>query len=139
MANEKRPPGRPSKYDPKYCEMLVEHMQDGASMTSFAAEINVARSTLNEWMGEFPAFSEAAMRGKAKCAAWWEKTARMNAVTGNGNATLVVFGLKNMAAEDWRDKQELDHRSSDGSMSPKGKSLDDFYSELHVPAKPQSS
>lgn len=28
----------------------------------------------------------------------------------------------------YEDKQSLDHQSSDGSMSPKGKSLDDFYS-----------
>ena len=33
------------------------------------------------------------------------------------------------------DKQVVDHISSDGSMSPKGKSLDDFYAE-DVPAKP---
>lgn len=110
--------GRPTKYEPKYCEMLVQHMAEGASMTSFAAEIDVARSTLNEWAAQFPEFSEAIKRGKAKCAAWWERIARTNAVTGNGNATLVVFGLKNMAAEDWRDKQEIDHRSGDFSMSP---------------------
>lgn len=34
------------------------------------------------------------------------------------NPTLVIFGLKNMAADDWRDKQEIDHQSSDGSMTP---------------------
>lgn len=28
------------------------------------------------------------------------------------------------------DKKELDHTSSDGSMTPKGKSLDDFYDEI---------
>lgn len=110
--------GRPTKYEPRYCEMLVQHMAEGASMTSFAAEIDVARSTLNEWAAQFPEFSEAVTRGKAKCAAWWERVARANAVTGNGNATLVVFGLKNMAQEDWRDKQEIDHSSADGSMSP---------------------
>jgi hypothetical protein len=33
------------------------------------------------------------------------------------------------------DKQVIDHTSSDQSMSPKGKSLDDFYSD--VPTQPQ--
>lgn len=31
---------------------------------------------------------------------------------------------------------KIDHTSSDGSMSPKGRKLDDFYSETDVPAKP---
>ena len=110
---------RPTKYEQRFCEEVVEHMKDGASLTSFAAEINVARSTINEWMDANPEFSEAVKRGKAKCAAWWEKQGRSGA-TGNKdiNPTLVIFGLKNMAAEDWREKQEIDHRSTDGSMSP---------------------
>lgn len=115
---EKRPVGRPTKYRPEYCDAVIEHMSDGASLTSFAAEIGVARSSINEWMGVHPEFSESVNIGKAKCAAWWERLGRNNAVTGDGNATLVIFGLKNMAGEDWRDKQELDHRSGDGSMTP---------------------
>lgn len=120
--------GRPSKYDPKYCDMIVEHMAEGASMTSFAAEIDVARSTLNEWMEDHPEFSDAVKRGKSKCAAWWERLGRQGAQGGDVNPTLVIFGLKNMAADDWREKQEIDLSSSDGSMTPKG--LDGFYADV---------
>lgn len=116
---DKRPRGRPSKYRPEYCQMIVDHMAEGASILSFAAEIDVARSTINEWADVHEDFSDALKRAKAKCAAWWERLARRNAMTGDGNASLVIFGLKNMAAEEWRDKQEIDHRSGDGSMSPK--------------------
>lgn len=115
---QKRSAGRPSKYDPKYCDMIIEHMEEGASMASFAAEINVARSTLNEWIENHPAFSEAVKIGKAKCAAWWERLGRAGAMGGDVNPTLVIFGLKNMAAEDWRDRQDINHTSSDRSMSP---------------------
>lgn len=100
---------RPSKYDPAYCEQIVEHMADGASVLSFAAEIDVARSTINEWATQHPEFSEALIRGKAKCAAWWERTARGVASTGTGNAPMCIFGLKNMSSEDWRDKTEVAH------------------------------
>lgn len=112
--------GRPTKYDPSYCTSVVEHMADGASLTSFAAEVDVARSTINEWMDAHPEFSEAVKRGKAKCAAWWERQGRTIAQKGGGPGanTLVIFGLKNMGADDWRDKQEVDHSSSDGSMKP---------------------
>ena len=108
MDEKKRPVGRPTKYKSEYCDMIIEHMTDGASMSSFAAEINVARSTLNEWASEYPAFSEAVKIAKAKCAAWWERLGRSGAMGGDVNPTLVIFGLKNMAADDWRDKQELD-------------------------------
>jgi len=108
------PAGRPSKYQDAYCDLVIEHMTDGASLTSFAAEIGVARSSINEWMEQNPEFSEAVKIAKAKCSAWWERLGRKNAADGGGNATLVIFGLKNMAADDWREKQEVEHS---GDMS----------------------
>ena len=100
---------RPSKYKEAYCDLVIEHMSEGASLTSFAAEIGVARSSINEWMEHNPEFSEAVKIAKAKCSAWWERVGRQNAVNGGGNATLVIFGLKNMAPDEWREKQELLH------------------------------
>lgn len=111
--------GRPTKYEQRYCDEVVEHMTDGASLTSFAAEIDVARSTINVWMEENPEFSEAVKRGKAKCAAWWEKQGRLGATGGaQVNPTLVIFGLKNMAGEDWREKQEIDHTTNGKDITP---------------------
>jgi hypothetical protein len=108
------PAGRPSKYDPSYCDAVVEHMKDGASLTSFAASIDVARSTINEWIDAQPQFSEAVKRAKAHCAAWWEEKARGGAVGGNANPTLCIFGLKNMARDDWHEKQEIEHSGEIG-------------------------
>lgn len=110
--------GRPSKYDPAYCEQLVQHMAGGASLTSFAAEIDVARDTITEWASVHPEFSVAVKRGKAKCAAWWEKRGRSIAESGGGPGagTLVMFGLKNMGADDWSDASKIDHTNSDGSL-----------------------
>lgn len=110
--------GRPSKYDPAFCEQIVEHMADGASVSSFAAEIDVARSTINEWAEVHQEFSEALSRAKAKCAAWWEKVGRNLALTGEGSAPMTIFGLRNMAHEDWKERKEVDHQSSDGTMTP---------------------
>src|SRR5690554_1167607 len=42
----------------------------------------------------------------------------------------------NIIARDLGLADKKDHTSSDGSMSPKGRSLDDFYAESDVPAKP---
>lgn len=51
---------RPTKFQPSYCDQVIEHMTDGASLTSFAAEIGVARSTINEWMEAQPDFADTA-------------------------------------------------------------------------------
>lgn len=112
--------GRPTKYEPAYCAAVIEHMAEGASLTSFAAEIGVSRATINVWMGEHREFLEAASAGKAKCAAWWEKRGRSIAETGGGPgaSTLVIFGMKNMGADDWSDATKIEHSNPDGSMKP---------------------
>lgn len=101
--------GRPSKYDPSYCEQIVEHMRDGASVLSFAASIGVARSTIQEWEKQHPAFLVAVTRAKAACAAWWEEQARKVAANGGGNgqSTMIVFGLKNMGRDEWSDTTRI--------------------------------
>lgn len=106
------PGGRPTTYDPKYCQAVIEHMSEGASLTSFAASIMCSRSTINEWMAANPEFSESVKIGKALCAQWWENVSRTNAREGGGNATLCIFGLKNMAPDEWREKQEIEHSGS---------------------------
>ena len=41
--------GRHTKYKKEYCELLIEHMSEGYSFTTFAAVIGVNPDTLQEW------------------------------------------------------------------------------------------
>lgn len=111
------PAGRPTSYKATYCDQVIEEMADGKSLTAFAAEIGVARSTINVWMEANPEFSEAVKIAKAKCAAWWEARGRSIATNGGapGQATAVIFGLKNMAADDWLEKVHNEHTGKDGA------------------------
>jgi transposase len=106
---------RPTKYKPEYCDALVEHMAQGASMTSFAASIGVCRATIGVWGDEHPEFLAAIKRGKAACAEWWENLARQGAA-GNReiNPTLVIFGLKNMAPDDFVERKAIEHSGPGG-------------------------
>ena len=101
--------GRPSKYDPAYCDAIVAHCADGSSISSFAAAIGVSRSTITEWASEHAEFSSAVKAAKTAVAAWYDKAARTIAVNGGGNATICIFGLKNFDEEDFRDKVEQHH------------------------------
>ena len=91
--------GAPTKYKPEYCEAIIEHCKDGASLESFAAEVGVVRKTITNWCLEHPEFLLSALEAKAKSKAWWEKTLRNLASTGVGNATACVFGITNMSRQ----------------------------------------
>lgn len=93
-------------------------MADGYSTKAFAGHIGVSLSTVYKWMDEHEEFSESVKAAQAAGAMWWEKTLRQVASTGDGNASAAIFGVKNRSQEEWKDKHDFDHSSSDGSMKP---------------------
>ncbi len=68
----KRPIGRPSLYQPQYCNQVVDYMAQGKTLVAFAALIDVHIDTLYEWQSEHPQFSEACQRARQKQQAYWE-------------------------------------------------------------------
>jgi hypothetical protein len=137
---EKKLPWRPSKYDPAFCDMVIEAMQEGFSLTGFAGQIGVSRSTIGEWMNEYPAFSAACSVGKATRTHCWEE--RANAVGrrggGPGTAQIIQFMLKNNAADEYREKVAHEHSGPGGTpiqtistaMTPK-EAADAYAATLH--------
>jgi hypothetical protein len=110
------PAGRPTDYLEEFAERVETFCADGYSLTAFAGEIGVARSTINEWMAAHQEFSEAVSRAKAKRARWWEDRAREIALKGGpgGQATMVIFGLKNHAPEDYQEVSRRELTGRDG-------------------------
>lgn len=100
------PGGRPTDYDPAYCDTAVEILSKGYSETVLAGELDVCPATVANWKNAHPEFLEAVKRGRAKGVRVWEDRLMDNAKSGTGNATSCIFGLKNRASEDWRDKTE---------------------------------
>jgi hypothetical protein len=98
MAKEKRkkhPGGRPSKYDPKYCRMVIDHMEHGLSFESFAGTIEVSRDTLYEWTKVHEEFSDAFKIGQMKCRLFWERLG-INGVAGKIPGFQVAGHIYNM-------------------------------------------
>ena len=110
------PGGRPTKYTDNLGDQLIDWMAQGYSLTAAAGKIGVSRQTVYAWAEEKPEFSHALNTARAAAAAWWEDQARITATTGDGNASVVIFALKNRVADEWREKVEQDVTSSDGSM-----------------------
>ena len=111
--------GRPSKYDPIYCEEVVEFMAKGFSFEAFAGHIEVNIDTLNEWASKHEEFSAAKQKAFSKNRIFWEQLGIENIINksdsesfGEGfsksssrslNAAVWVFNMKNRFK--WRDKQ----------------------------------
>lgn len=107
------PAGRPSKYDPKYCEEVVKVMGKGLSLTAFAGHIGACRDTINEWRSVYPEFSDACKRGQAKRTQYLEGGMLERDMPGPAvNARR--FALANAAPEEWREKQSLEHTGANG-------------------------
>ena len=103
--------GRPTKYKEEFNQLVLEDMLAGYTLSAFAGRLCVAPSTVKEWMASFPEFQAAVSRGKAMRQRTWETEGISIARTGGtgSQATMVIFGLKNMGTDEWRDKQEVAH------------------------------
>lgn len=135
MSEDKNPVGRPRIYSsPEDFDAKVDEYyhsckegNEPITWTGLALYLGFSsRQSIDEYL-KYPGFSDSVKRAKLLIEWAYEKR-----VMGT-NAAGPIFVLKNMG---WSDKQEIDHRSGDGSMTPKGASLDDFYSKQgDVPVK----
>lgn len=109
----KRPVGRPSSYDPAYCEQVLEVMGKGLSLTAFAGHISVDRATIDNWRQEYPEFFLACRQGQAKRTQCLE-TGMLDPAMPGPAVHARRFALSNAAPEEWREKQQLEHSGPNG-------------------------
>jgi hypothetical protein len=97
--------GRPSDYDPKYCEEIIEYMGQGFSKEAFAGHISVSKQTLYNWMASHKEFLDAVNRAEEKCRVFWEELGIQMVLAGQGNATTWIFNMKNRF--NWKDRSDV--------------------------------
>ena len=104
----KEPFGRPTKYDEKYCEMLVTHMAKGFSFESFAAVADVGPATIYVWLEKHENFREAKQIAFGKNRHFWEGVG-IDGATGklpNFNATAYIWNTKNRFPKEWNERRD---------------------------------
>lgn len=126
----------PTKYKPKYPQMLIEHMKKGNSFESFGAIVHASGETLETWSKKHEAFGLAKQIGKMYELQYWEELLKNGAAgtlpaiqkriafmdkhgnlrrqtifqePGKFNATAVIFALKNKFPKQYREKIEVEH------------------------------
>lgn len=99
---------RPTKYDPAFCDKIIEMAKEGASKAEMAMELDICYATFDNWQNSIPEFLEAVKKAERISQGWWEKQGRIATFGGfdGFNATSYIFNMKNRFKEDWRDKVE---------------------------------
>ena len=108
--------GRPTDYKPAMGNEILELMATGLSLAASAAELGFHRQRVYEWVERYPDFADTVKLAQAKRQLFLER--RLLSADQGPIVTSTIFALKNAGPEDWREKQEIDHKSSDGSMTP---------------------
>jgi len=97
--------GRPAKYRPEYCAMLVEHMGEAYPYETFASLLGVHRGTLYRWEKAYPDFRDAKKVGNEARYKRLIDIGKRIALGGKGNASVWIFMMKNL--EGWKNELEV--------------------------------
>lgn len=100
-------PGQPTKYDPCYCQQVIDFMAiTGQSLTAFAAHIMASPDAVYSWCKTHAEFGEAVSIAKANRTSKLERG--MFAARLPCQVTAHIFTLKNAAPLEYRDKFSLE-------------------------------
>lgn len=119
MTETKRPVGRPSTYDPAYCEQVIELGKLGKSVEQIAAYLGVGTKTLYNWRNEYPEFLHALDISKDFEQAWWEDQAHAYMLeTKDGPKLNASLWSRSMAArfpKKYREQTKTEITGADGA------------------------
>ena len=76
MTEDTRPVGRPSLYDPSYCDKVVELGALGKSIEQISSNLGVSCRVLYDWRDKYPEFLRALEQAKEAEQTWWEDQAQ---------------------------------------------------------------
>lgn len=101
---KKKKVGRPSKYDPKMCEIIPEMFKNGESIEEVCRDkLLISKQTCYDWMKKYPEFSDAIKEGVGISEAWWHTLGRAGAAgKASINPAVWIFNMKNRFG--WRDQ-----------------------------------
>ena len=116
---EKRPVGRPSLYDPAYCDKVVELGRIGKSVEQIAAILNVSLRTMYSWRDAHEEFLHALDDAKTYEQAWWEEQAAAymveNKESDRLNASLWSRSMAARFPKKYRESTKTEITGADGA------------------------
>ena len=119
MTETKRPVGRPSLYDPAYCEQVIELGKLGKSVEQIASRLGISLRVMYDWRDTHPEFLHALEEAKQHELAWWEDQADCYMVeTKDGPRLNASIWSRSMAArfpKKYRESLKQEITGADGA------------------------
>lgn len=107
MAEDANPVGRPSKYDAKFCDTVIEVGEEGGWLSEMAEACDVCRATMDVWAAAHPEFLEALTRAKQKAQAWFERQGRLGLTAERFNSALWAKQMSARHRAEYSDKLDM--------------------------------
>jgi hypothetical protein len=127
----KRPPWRPSDYDPSFCERVVELGKLGKSRAWIAAELGVVRSTLKNWEAAHPDFLVAMERAQVESQRWWEDEGQYSLSKMGYQSSMWSRSMAARFPDDWRETTRHENTGANGNpMEVKHSGVDEVISRI---------
>lgn len=101
------PAGRPTSYEPAYCEQVIELGKAGKSRVQMAAFFDVSRQTIENWAAAHPEFLAALSRADAHCQAWWEDKGMTGMESPGFNAAVWKKSVEARFRDDYTERREV--------------------------------
>lgn len=115
----KRPVGRPSLYDPSFCDEVVSLGRKGKSVEQIAAILNVSLRTMYSWRDAHEEFLHALDDAKTYEQAWWEEQAAAymveNKESDRLNASLWSRSMAARFPKKYRESTKTEITGADGA------------------------
>ena len=94
--------GRPTKYDPEFCERVIEFGKIGMCWEEIAAALDINYDTFWNWRKIYPEFTEATTRAKQYEYAWWLTAGREGQFQRGWNAQGWALQMRNRFGDKFR-------------------------------------
>lgn len=105
---ERRPVGRPTLYDPSYCEKLLRLAENGNSLTQCAVKLGLDKATLLSWAEVHPEFNTAMIMAGEAAKCWWEDVGMIGMVSDKFNTGVWVRSMAARFRDEYTERRQTE-------------------------------
>ena len=107
------PGGRPTDYDPAFCDIAIEFLRKGKSRIQLCEKLDIAKSTMQLWEKIHPEFSAALEKGITFSESKWHTRGESNLKNNKYNTKMYELQMRNRYGWDKQKSNEPDNKDNE--------------------------